>query len=292
MSHYTPVTLKTKRGKVLNAFEGDAITLEIQRKGEYDTNILNSLSEVLAVIKPEVSLDIGANIGNHALIIADFSKRLIAFEPVDFIYQILKTNLNQNHAVQVEAVNVALSDREGQAEIFIPDNANLGSSSLENFSGSGRRLEINSLIGDQFLAQHYVGQVDFIKMDVEGHEVPALTGLEETIKTHQPLLLLEYNNKTTMDGFQDKELFTGLFAGYTVFSIMTANSKKIHGQGIVGFFKRIYYKYFAKNWVLSSFNPNLRYSNIYLVPARYMPFFEQFCFMPAYDTTHQKQAGK
>lgn len=64
------IQLKTLRGFSLKAFEGDAITKEVQKVGEYDTNALNSLVDLLSLIKPNLSLDVGANIGNHALLIA------------------------------------------------------------------------------------------------------------------------------------------------------------------------------------------------------------------------------
>ncbi|MPS49691.1 FkbM family methyltransferase [Methylobacillus sp.] len=279
--HRSLVKLTTKRGKVLSAFEGDAITQEIQKKGEYDSNILNSLADVLGDIKPETSLDIGANIGNHALVIADYSRHLIGFEPVDFIFQVLKVNVEQNNVKNAEVVNVGLSDVDQEMEIFIPDNANLGSSSLEVMEGDGQRLKVRTLIGDEYLAQRQVNQVDFIKMDVEGHEVPALKGLKHTIQQHQPLLLLEYKNKKTLDEFIEYDLLNNLFSGYTIFSITITNSRKIHGRGVCGFLRRFYYKYFDRRWVLSSFFPEKKYSNIYLVPERYLGIFRKYRFMPS-----------
>ncbi|ABE49032.1 FkbM family methyltransferase [Methylobacillus flagellatus] len=279
--HRSLVKLTTKRGKVLSAFEGDAITQEIQKKGEYDSNILNSLADVLGDIKPETSLDIGANIGNHALVIADYSRHLIAFEPVDFIFQVLKVNVEQNNVKNAEVVNVGLSDVDQEMEIFIPDNANLGSSSLEVMEGDGQRLKVRTLIGDEYLAQRQVNQVDFIKMDVEGHEVPALKGLKHTIQQHQPLLLLEYKNKKTLDEFIEYDLLNNLFSGYTIFSITITNSRKIHGRGVCGFLRRFYYKYFDRRWVLSSFFPEKKYSNIYLVPERYLGIFRKYRFIPS-----------
>lgn len=273
------VTLHTTRGKIVCAFAGDAITLDIQAKGEYDSNVLDSLCDVLAEIQPVVSLDIGANIGNHALVIADFSKRVIAFEPIDFVFCVLEKNIAQNSASHVQPVNVGLSNQNRTAEIFIPDNANVGSSSLDITSGSGRRLQVNTVVGDHYLQQCNIAAVDFIKMDVEGHEVPALQGLRKTIVECQPLLLLEYNNTKTLEDFSRQQVWSDIFAGYEVFSIAMTSSKKIHGKGWASFFKRIYYKCFSSHWVLSSFDPAQRYCNIYLVPQRFSAVFKTFPFM-------------
>jgi FkbM family methyltransferase len=275
------VALRTKRGKLLHAFEGDSITREIQAKGEYDGVALDSLADVLALIQPDVSLDVGANIGNHALIIADHSRRVVAFEPVDFIFEALETNIRQNQAGHIEAVNAGLSDVAAETDIFIPDNGNLGSSSLEMAEGGGETLKVRTLVGDNYLARLQPGKIDFIKLDVEGHEVPALRGLENTIGRYQPLLLLEYNNRKTIDGFRD--LFDTLFSAYAVFSAMANDNKKIHGGGVIGCLKRLACKYLDRHWVLSGFDPEKRYSNIYLVPPRYRPVFDALPFMKAHD---------
>lgn len=276
MNNQKPITIITKKGITLSAFEGDSITNEIQKCGEYDGNTLQSIRDVLALIKPQTSLDIGANIGNHALVIAPLTKSLIAFEPVTFIYKVLKNNLAQNKFDNAFAVNYGLSLDHSTKEIFIPENGNLGSSSLEAVEGVGRFLEIKTVNGDEYLKEHQETAIDFIKMDVEGHEAPALLGLENTIHKHQPLLLLEWKSANTTKSFEDLDLFRKLFAGYKFYSLSYAGNKKVHAKNWVGFCKRIYYKWIANTWCLSSFYPHKSYSNIYLVPKRYQDTFLKF----------------
>ncbi|MDR2365987.1 MAG: FkbM family methyltransferase [Zoogloeaceae bacterium] len=279
--NHSLITLTTKRGKILNAFASDSITREISAKGEYDGNALDSLADVLAAIQPDVSLDVGANIGNHALVIADYSRRVLAFEPIGFVFDALKANIGQNRAAHVEAINAGLSDRDGEAEIFISNDGNLGASSLETAAGNGERLKIRTRIGDQCLAQFQAGRVDFIKMDVEGHEVEALRGLANTIAQCQPLLLIEYKTRKTIEGFQSQDLFNTLFSGYAVFSVMRSDDKKLHDRSAIGRLQRIRHKLMGGHWVLSSFDPERRYSNIYLVPSRHQSLFNAMPFMKA-----------
>jgi predicted RNA methylase len=120
MLNHKLVTIATKKGMTINAFEGDSITEEIESCGEYDSNTLNSIRNVLTLIQPQISLDVGANIGNHALVIAKFTKKLIAFEPVTFVYEVLKKNLAQNKIDNAITVNFALSVEQSTRQIFIP----------------------------------------------------------------------------------------------------------------------------------------------------------------------------
>ncbi len=44
---------------------------------------------------------------------------------------------------------------------------------------------------DQFIKDHPLSRVDFIKIDVEGHELNVLLGSQETIATYKPALMIE-----------------------------------------------------------------------------------------------------
>lgn len=274
------IKLTTKRGYLLDVFEGDSITREIQNKGEYDSNTLNSLMDVLTAIQPRVCLDVGANVGNHSVLIAKLSKKLIAFEPVKFVFEALQNNLLQNHLDHASAVNFGLSNEQSHTHIFIPENGNLGSSSLENQDGKGTRIEIQTVVGDAYLKTNVPdAKIDFIKMDVEGHEAMALLGLEDTIRANQPLLLLEWKCRSTAEAFIKHELFDKLFSDYQFYSLTYTNNKKVHAKNFVGFLTRIYYRIFNRSWCLSDFDPAKSYTNVYFVPARYISLFKQFKFL-------------
>jgi FkbM family methyltransferase len=271
------IQVAVKGGRLLNAFEGDSITVEIQKKGEYDGNTLASLREILARIQPQTSLDIGANIGNHALVIAQYSGTLIAFEPVWFIYDVLQSNVGLNELRNVVALNIGLSNEDSNRDIFIPENGNLGSSSLEATSGIGDFLQIKTVIGDDYLQACYAGsRIDFIKIDVEGHEAPALMGLCRTIARDQPLLLIVWNSPKTISAFKASDLFATLFSGYGFYSLSSTDNKKVHPRRAMGFLRRLAFRILPRKWCLSSFEPEKHYSDVYLVPKRYQSAFSAF----------------
>lgn len=269
------IQLTTKRGFTLNAFEGDSITREVQQKGEYDSNTLDSLSEILKSIQPNTSLDVGANIGNHVLLIANHSKKVIAFEPVNFVFDVLQSNIKQNHAHNITAANLGLSDKSAELIIHIPNNGNLGSSSIETNAGVGDQLTIHTVTGDDYLKQNFDGeQIDFIKIDVEGHEAMALMGLKLAIVKHQPLMLLEWKSANTIAQFQSFNLIDQLFPGYEKYSLSYTANKKVYANSSLGFIKRIFHKIIGSRWCLSQFDDKKSYSNVYFVPPRYQQYFK------------------
>jgi FkbM family methyltransferase len=263
------VTLKTKRGFNLTGFEGDSITREVQEKGEYDGNTLDSIKDLLELIMPNVSLDVGANIGNHTLLISQYTKKLVSFEPVKFVFDVLTENVNHN-ASNVSTINLGLSNINSAYTINIPNNGNLGSSSIEVASENSEPLEIKAVIGDQYLKDNFENQsIDFIKMDIEGHEAMALTGLKDTIHQYQPLILIEWKSPQTLTKFKELQLIDKLFSGYEKYSLSHTTNKKVHPKSIYGFFGRLYHKVKGSAWCLSNFDPDKEYSNVYFVPERY-----------------------
>lgn len=280
MNHRATITLTTKRNFVLDAFEGDAITQEIQASGEYDTNTLNSLVDILTKIQPTISLDVGANIGNHSVLMAQLSKHVIAFEPVSFIYEVLKKNLAQNQRLNVTAHNLGLSNQVVSRTIHILNNGNLGSSSIEVTDNVAETQQISTVDADTFLHTTQVNQaIDFIKIDVEGHEVPAILGMQNIIRVHQPLLLIEWRNQQMIDDFVAHQLLERVFAGYACYALSATTHKKAYAKGMTGFFSRMYHKLIGKTWCFTSFDPKQNYSNIYLIPKRYAYLVNDFKYL-------------
>jgi FkbM family methyltransferase len=166
-----------------------------------------SEEETLVVIerylKPSgVFLDVGANVGNHAVFAAMFGSqgRVIVIEPNPEAITLLKLNLLLNRlALDVQHLGVGLSDHAQAAEAAVPRN-NLGGAKMIPTEGGSLRL----VTGDSLLAG---GHVDFIKIDVEGHEMAALAGLAQTIEACRPIMFVEVDT-------ENREAFGAWLAGH------------------------------------------------------------------------------
>ncbi len=125
-----------------------------------------------ALDKPKaVLLDIGANVGVHALAAANHVRpdaRIIAFEPHPATYGRLAFNLSINPFKGFVAMPVALGAEEGHATMSGDD---LSLSTLA-IPGEGPRVRVRPLI--TCLAELGIEHIDVMKIDVEGFEPEVL----------------------------------------------------------------------------------------------------------------------
>jgi FkbM family methyltransferase len=104
-----------------------------------------------------------------------------AFEALPTNASVIEMNLNLNHLNNAHVRGVALGDKRCRIPVEI--------------SGGNARVGIHSSTGDFIecarLDDELAGiKVDFIKIDVEGYEVPALRGMKKTLRM-RPIIDLE-----------------------------------------------------------------------------------------------------
>ncbi len=120
-----------------------------------------------------VFIDVGANIGAYALVVASRagpSARILAVEPQPEIFERLIFNIRLNGIPTVKAIDCAVAEKAGEVTLFL-DPHNSGGSSLKVVSSSGARpirVPARTLL-DLIEAEAYP-HVDAIKLDVEGAE--------------------------------------------------------------------------------------------------------------------------
>lgn len=140
------------------------------------------ISEAWARILPKggTVIDIGGNIGYHALLAAKLvgpTGRVLTFEPSQRIFEQLESNIRLNGFKNVEPIRSAVSDRSGTAEFhMMPDNEQ-GLGSLIPQKGAIRTEVVNLITFEEIAAMVEMGRVDLVKIDVEGAEALLVAGM-------------------------------------------------------------------------------------------------------------------
>ena len=173
-------------------FAHDGISRKIMIDGLFEKPELLALKDfLLAEPYPrETCLDIGGNIGNHALFFADLFGTVISFEPNMATFKVL--SLNAELAENVSAINVGISNTKA-TKLAVMDPLNIGGSRISDSDAAS--IEFNVVTLDEYLQSNAPRPISFIKMDVEGYELEALQGASETLQKHQPMLALEFQVK-------------------------------------------------------------------------------------------------
>lgn len=154
------------------------------------------------VDRSRIAVDVGANLGLYAGRLAQLCREVHCFEPIPWLAENLATRLPRRGAAIHQ---IALSDRAGAAELRVPFSETgkemHGLSTLEeantfqqNFKTTRlvhcRVDRLDAVIGDP---------VGFIKIDVEGHELPVLRGAAEILRRDQPTLLIESEQRNNTE---------------------------------------------------------------------------------------------
>lgn len=175
-----------------------------------------------------VFVDVGANVGNHAIYLARALglRRVIAFEPGRTQNVLLRVNIALNELEDVvTAMRTALSDRDGAGTLVCDAAYNLGSAHLAD----DREGEVVRIMSGDVALDGVVP--DFLKIDVEGHELQVLRGLSNTIRSARPPIFIEVqaegSNETlrwlSENGYGVVEVFTRYWG--------QSNLMCVHGVG-------------------------------------------------------------
>ncbi|MBV8144368.1 MAG: FkbM family methyltransferase [Gammaproteobacteria bacterium] len=140
------------------------------------------------------AIDAGANVGLYTLRLARLCHAVYAFE----INPGVTGDLERAELPNVKVMHVGLSSVERSVVLYIP--LLHGKMPLEGWAsltpGNCPDTDIHTEITGEVrtLDSYAIANVDFVKIDVEGHELELLKGARETLARYHPRILAEAKN--------------------------------------------------------------------------------------------------
>ena len=130
--------------------------------------------------------DVGANVGFYSLLASKLvgSGKVFAFEPAPRNLSYLRKHLALNRVANVEVLAAAVSDRNGTSSFEVEETGFMG-----RLSGEGG-IRVPTATLDSLVDEGKVLPPDYVKMDIEGAELLALTGATRTFQRFHPVLFL------------------------------------------------------------------------------------------------------
>lgn len=171
-------------------------------------------------------LGLGAYVGDSALILNTLKpNRIFAFEPVTENYQGLIKSINLNNLKNIIPIKKGAGESSKKVEI----KTNGPGSTIINLGLSNTEM-IDITTIDLFQEENNLN-VGLIKMDIEGAELEAIKGAENTIKKFKPILLISLYH-TGKDFFEIPPLLQKWVKNYE-FRFLNLNHKEPYSERVL-----------------------------------------------------------
>ncbi len=201
------------------------------RGGDFRTSgelhLLHHIKANLKGAPKPVLFDVGANIGDYSIALADFfgpDSTVHAFEPSKDTFQKLKATIGTRS--NVVANNCGLSDSEGTLKLYKNTDrhtlASVYQRDLEHYDLKLDQVEeIQLSTVDAFCARNTIERLHFLKIDIEGHELSALKGAERMIREGRiDFIQFEFGGANVDSRTYFRDFFTLLKGNFRLYRIV------------------------------------------------------------------------
>lgn len=198
-----PFIHRTPEGLVFELWPKEYVDRVIAVEGIFERRFVNYIRSVLP--RSAIMLDIGANIGNHAIFLADRCQEIHCFEPNPKVAGRLRRNVMYNHLEDcISVYEFGLGDRNEVLTFAENSDGNLGASKFIRFGGElkprQQTMKLEVKCAAQAIDDLNLDRVDFIKIDVEGMEEAVLTSLAQAIIKFRPIVSFEHHEQFAAPG--------------------------------------------------------------------------------------------
>jgi len=171
----------------------------------------------LLVNPGDTVMDIGANFGLFTRFLSEKTGpegSVHSFEPTATMSRVLNHNVNSLALGNVTTSPLALSDKNGSAQIRVPVHGNR----TPNYYEASLCISPDTAIGevdtvqtttlDAYCEANAVHNLTFIKCDVEGHELAVVSGGAKFFEKSKPAWLMEVGGDPDEEGSPPHQLFS------------------------------------------------------------------------------------
>jgi len=181
---------------------GSFIEREVYLFGGYESAAIDAFLDLIPAARRRILLDVGANIGTHALRFAQEFATVHAFEPNPAVFSDLQRNAGLNGAANLHLHNLGLADRAALLDFHAIPKANAGLGTFSQVEQYDMKLEVIGQArverGDDYLRGLVAGGVDAVKIDVQGFEPEVLRGLRSILADCRPYIWFEVGEATRL----------------------------------------------------------------------------------------------
>lgn len=201
---FSEMNFQTRRtlpaGMMMDLGIVDVIERTLLTTGEWDPIVENVLRSCL---KPgDTFLDVGANIGYFSLLASQLvgdAGTVVSFEPSARALSRLTGHLCLNQCRNVTVCSQAMGESTGTETLNWAPSSNIGGSTIARgipANGYSEQIAVRRL---DDVCRDMSLKPSVIKLDVEGFELFALRGAEQTLRTHHPVVVCELTNQFLTD---------------------------------------------------------------------------------------------
>jgi FkbM family methyltransferase len=193
---------------------------------------LAMIQKLLAPAKE--AFDLGANLGVWTVLMSKANRRarVHSFEPNPATWSLLEKNIRWNKCLNVALNRAAVSDTTRQLAFQVPAKVSIFgrvAPAQKGIDEEGRFSKSNVFLVPairlcEYCADHSVEEIDFLKIDIEGHELAALKGLSHLLSQRRVKAIYIETIKENHDrmGTRFSELLEFIHdCGYDFYSLST-----------------------------------------------------------------------
>jgi FkbM family methyltransferase len=137
-------------------------------------------------------IDVGSNVGRYSLIAAKKDANVIAIEANPQTFEVLSENCKLNGFMNIEPLNVACSNKSGSLILYYVDGYD-GIASVDKkwaeLNGLNRPRTEFEIQCEKLDNLHSFNKVDWLLIDVEGHELEVLESAVHTLSITKRIII-------------------------------------------------------------------------------------------------------